>query len=269
MKRIFFFSIFTLVLVFQTLLNAQTTYTAVVNGGNWQNVGTWSPAGVPGPGDYAIVVSKQVIITGSVEIAGFTLDWGTSGAGSIEFEGGGNPSLTVTGNSTWGAGVFKGGNGVHGGNDVNNTLLFTETSVVTMTDNPEHNFHTLYEGTYMINRGTIILQGNGGVGGRGMSTLHNEGLFDIQGDGYFDGESFSGATFINTGTLRKSGGTGISTFNFWWIFENQGGTIEVQSGTLGYSGGGSFNGGTYNIAESGILTLTGSTWIFRDFDRFT
>ena len=131
-----------------------------------------------------------------------------------------------------------------------------------MTNNPDHNFHSLYEGTYMINRGTIILQGDGGVGGRGLSTLHNEGLFDIQGDGYFDGESFSGATFINTGTLRKSGGTGISTFNFWWIFENQGGTIEVQSGTLGYSGGGSFNEGIYNVSEDAILSLTGSTWIF-------
>ena len=65
-----------------------------------------------------------------------------------------------------------------------------------------------------------------------MSTLHNEGLFEIQADGYFGGESFSGATFINTGTLRKSGGTGISSFNFWWIFENQGGTFDVQSGYI-------------------------------------
>ncbi len=263
MKRIFFFSIFTFALFFQTLLNAQTTYTLTLNNGDWTNPNTWSPSGIPGPGDYVIVMGKTVIITGSHEIAGFTLDWEVgAGAGSIDFEGGGNPSLTVTGNSTWGAGVFKGGNGVHGGNDVNNMLLFTETSVVTMTYNSEHNFHTLYEGTYMINRGTIILQGNGGVGGRGMSTLHNEGLFDIQGDGFFDGESFSGATFFNTGTLRKSGGIGISTFNFWWIFENQGGTIEVQSGTLGYSGGGSFNDGIYNISEDAVLSLTGSIWIF-------
>ncbi len=243
------------------MLNAQTTYTAIKYGGNWQDPATWSPAGVPGPGDYAIVVSKPVLITGSVEIAGFTLDWGTS-AGTIEFEGSGNPSLTVTGNSTWGAGVFKGGNGANGGNDVNNTLLFTETSVVTMTYNSEHNFHTLYEGTYMINRGTIILQGDGAVGGRGLSTLHNEGLFDIQGDGYFGGESFSGATFINTGTLRKSGGTGVSTINGWWTFENQNGIIDVQSGSLTYSGGGSFNDGIYNVSENALLSLTGSTWIF-------
>jgi len=261
MKKTIYTLVLACILFIPNTFFAQTTYTLEESGGNWQNPGTWLPAGVPGPGDYVIVMGKLVIITGTVEIAGFTLDWGTS-AGTIEFEGGGNPSLTVTGNSTWGAGVFKGGNGIHGGNDVNNMLLFTETSVVTMTYNPDHNFHTLYEGTYMTNRGTIILQGDGGVGGRGLSTLHNEGLFDIQGDGYFGGESFSGATFINTGTLRKSGGTGISTFNGWWIFENQGGTIEVQSGTLGYSGGGSFNEGIYNVSEDAALSLTGSTWIF-------
>jgi hypothetical protein len=114
----------------------------------------------------------------------------------------------------------------------------------------------------MINRGTIILQGTANFGGRGLSVLHNEGLFDVQSDADFGGESFSGATFINTGTLRKSGGTDVTFFNFWWIFENQGGTIEAQTGTLEYSGGGSFNGGTYNIGESAIITLTGSTWVF-------
>ncbi|HMN24964.1 MAG TPA: hypothetical protein PKE38_10710, partial [Ignavibacteriaceae bacterium] len=227
MKRIFFFSIFTLVLVFQTLLNAQTTYTLVENAGYWHEPGTWLPAGVPGPGDYVIVNSKRVIITGSVEIAGFTLDWGTS-AGIIEFKGDGNPSLTVTGNSSWGAGIFEGGNGVNGGNAVNNTLLFTETSVVTMTDdNPEQNWHGLLEGTYMINRGTIILQGDGNVLARGLSTLHNEGLFEIQGDAYFSIASFSGATFINTGTLLKSGGTDTTSFDGGWNFINDAGTIEV------------------------------------------
>ncbi len=71
----------------------------------------------------------------------------------------------------------------------------------------------------------------------------------FKSDADFGGESFSGATFINTGTLRKSGGTDITSFNFWWIFENQGGTIQAQTGTLQYSGGGSFNGGTYNICR--------------------
>lgn len=37
MKRILFFSIFTCVLVFQTLLNAQTTYTLIANGGDAVN----------------------------------------------------------------------------------------------------------------------------------------------------------------------------------------------------------------------------------------
>ncbi len=64
--------------------------------------------------------------------------------------------------------------------DVNNTLLFTETSVLTLIEDTLRRFHHLYEGTNMINRGTIILQGTANFGGRGMSVLHNEGLFDVQ-----------------------------------------------------------------------------------------
>ena len=65
MKRIFFFSIFTCVIVFQTMLNAQTTYTAVLNGA-WETPGTWSPSGIPGPGDF-VKVSKNVEIWGSTK----------------------------------------------------------------------------------------------------------------------------------------------------------------------------------------------------------
>ena len=44
---------------YQSANNAQTTYTAVING-NWDDTGTWSPAGIPGPGDF-IILLKQVL----------------------------------------------------------------------------------------------------------------------------------------------------------------------------------------------------------------
>ena len=69
MKRILLFSIFICVLVFQTLLNAQTTYTLIANNGDWGNANTWSPSGIPGPGDY-VKISNNVEIWGSYEIAG-------------------------------------------------------------------------------------------------------------------------------------------------------------------------------------------------------
>ncbi len=254
MKKITYYLILAFVLASTAVLNAQTTYTSVASG-PWSVPGNWSPSGIPAQGDY-VIISKTITITGSHEIAGFTLGW----PGRIEF-GGANPSLTVTGNSTWNSGVIDGGNSANGGNAVNNTLLLTETSVLTLKQDPANPWYHLYEGTNMINRGTIILQGSGKFGGRGLSVLHNEGLFDIQTDADFGGESFSGATFINTGTLRKSGGTDVTSINSWWTFENQNGIIDVQTGTLEHTGSGTYANGTYTIAENAMLTFTGGIWV--------
>ncbi|MEO8232525.1 MAG: T9SS type A sorting domain-containing protein [Ignavibacteriota bacterium] len=255
MKRIINFLIFIFLFVFQTMLSAQTTYTAILNG-PWENSNTWSPAGIPGPSDF-VKISMIVEIWGSHEIAGFEL----SLYGSINFKGTNNPSLTVTGNSTWSSGSFNGGNG---GTNVNNSLLFTETSVLTIIEDTLRRFHHLYEGTYLTNLGTIKLQGTANLGIRGLSILKNEGIFDVMSDADFGGESFSGGTFLNTGTFRKSGGSDITSFNGWWTFENQGGTIDVQTGTLEYTSNGTLNGGTYNLAESGTLSLKGGIWICSD-----
>ncbi len=171
-----------------------------------------------------MLVVNTVEISGSHEIAGFNLANGT-----IKFIGEANPSLTVTDSSIWSSGTFNGGNGANGGTIVNNSLIFAEGSVVTLVEDTLHRFHLLYEGTYLTNRGTIKLQGTANLAVRGLSILKNEGIFDVMSDADFNGESFSGGTFLNTGTFRKSGGTDITSFNIWWNFQNEGGTIECTN----------------------------------------
>ncbi len=220
-KNYSFLLVFLFLFSCSSAIFAQTTYTSIKNG-NWGNSSTWTPAGVPGAGDFAII-SKTVEINETHEITGFELR-----SGSIMFEDTASPSLTVTGNALWINGTINGGSGVHGGNAVNNTLLLAEGSTLTFGEDPE-SYYFLEGGTNLINRGTIILQGNTSIYARGFSIIINEGVFDLQSDANFSGSTFSGGRFLNTGLLKKSGGTDITLFDGWWNFENQGGGQNLVS----------------------------------------
>jgi hypothetical protein len=247
-------------LFFQTFLFSQTTYNLITSNSDWSDPNIWSPVGVPGPGDFVIINNKNVTISsGQDTIAGFSLTNGTI------FFNGVDPTLTITDSSIWYDGEFDGGNGAGGGDSVNSKFIIKAGAKLIIDTDASPGTHRFYEGITIINQGSITCIGSSNIGIRGLSVVHNEGLFDIQSDADFGGESFSGGTFINTGTFRKSGGSDITSFNLWWIFENQGGTIEVQTGTLqfaGGNGGGSFSGGTYDIDENGTLTFTSGTWVF-------
>ena len=66
----------------------------------------------------------------------------------------------------------------------------------------------------------------------------------------------SGYAFNNVGLFKKSGGTGTSTLSV--AFNNQGGTVEVDSGTLQFplnTGGNLSTGGIFNVAAGAVLDL--------------
>jgi hypothetical protein len=246
-------------ILFQSFIHSQTTYTLTISNSEWSNPNIWTPNGIPGPGDF-VIIGNTVEISGSYEIAGFNLANGT-----IKFTGEANPSLTVTDSSIWSSGTFNGGNGANGGTIVNNALIFADGSVVTLVEDALHPFHHLYEGTYLTNLGTIKLQGSANLGVRGLSILKNEGVFDVMSDADFNGESFSGGYFINTstGVFRKSGGTDITSFNLWWNFKNDGGTIDVNSGDLQFQCDGTFENGYYNASTGAILSFRSHTQNFK------
>jgi hypothetical protein len=95
----------------------------------------------------------------------------------------------------------------------------------------------------------------------GYSYFHNlaGGVYDFAGDGCMWIHSEYGAYFRNYGLLRKSSGTGVSAITN--SFLNQGGSVEVDSGTLQIQtyaqGGGALTvalGGT-NAGQSGMLKV--------------
>jgi hypothetical protein len=100
-------------------------------------------------------------------------------------------------------------------------------------------------GLTLTNNGTVNWSGGGIT--VGSTTIYNNSLWQITGDNAF-GNGGGSAVWVNNGTLRKSAGPGISSivsFNF----QNSGGVVEAQTGTL------EFNGGAASLL-SGVFTNT-------------
>jgi hypothetical protein len=232
-------------LVFQQLLNAQTSYTSILSG-DWNNTAVWSPAGVPGAGDIVLIDQGTIVSTnGQREVAGFN----TLVGGELLLSGT-DGSLTITVNGSWG--------GVSGGGIIrdvtpNNNGVVTVASGAVLEIGGNQWVAALYGGARLLNLGTVRMLTGFGIWGQDGSVIENQALFEIDTAGNFGGFP-NGGIFINTntGTFRKVSGMGACNFNANWEFQNLGGTIDVQSGSVTFNCDGIFNGGSYN-ADAGAL----------------
>src|SRR5207244_4291130 len=87
-------------------------------------------------------------------------------------------------------------------------------------------------------------------GGSGMTNLSG-GTVDISADGTSLANNNTGTFNNNSGaTFKKSAGAGTSTVQ--WAFNNSG-DVQVQSGTLSFTGGGNY-GGTISMANGALYT---------------
>ena len=115
----------------------------------------------------------------------------------------------------------------------------------------------------LINQGTVSWSGGQLNGGSTPTTvISNGGLWQITGDNTF-GNPFGGPpmTWTNSGTLRKSAGSGTSSINDFNFVNQPGGGIDTLSGTLSFSGGtNSVLGGALTATTPGILNIAGGTW---------
>ncbi len=97
----------------------------------------------------------------------------------------------------------------------------------------------------------------------GNAIVDNQSLFDVMSDADFTGSQISGGTFLNTGTLRKSGGDGITQCNLWWDFHNNaGGIIDVQTGEIEFTSSQKFEN-----AQGGIIEGIASIKVPSDFSN--
>ncbi len=108
-----------------------------------------------------------------------------------------------------------------------------------------------------MNQGTLAHPGPCRLVFRDGSRLENDGLVDLQGDvTWVDGGGSSLSAVVNTGTLRKSAGSGSATLQSPRPLSL--GTMEVLSGTLDLPGG-VVGGGTLHAADTTQILYGG--WI--------
>lgn len=155
-------------------------------------------------------------------------------------------TLAFTGN------VFQWTGGTMGG--YQNGDIFNNTGVVNIAGSAAKETDAVFtnKGT-MIQTGTVGL--NIGDNNSGGSLTNTAGaVYDLRTDA---GIGQGGYPFNNLGLLKKSAGTGTSTLTVG--FNNQGGTVEVDSGTLQLPiqmGGGVSSGGTFKAtAPTAVLDL--------------
>ena len=122
-----------LFILFTCTTTAQTTYTWNGGTGNWNVASNWTPVGVPGAGDKAVINSGDVTLTTDVTIADIVL-YGTL-SGDFNF--------LVTGLMTWNAGVMQGA-GVTT-IDVGATMQLRGTNQQTLRRDLENNGTTIWE----------------------------------------------------------------------------------------------------------------------------
>jgi hypothetical protein len=116
------------------------------------------------------------------------------------------------------------------------------------------------------NRGTVTWTGTGRIamGSQTVTaTIHNQpgGVFDAANDAPIQWTAFGAPAFTNTGTFRKSAGSGSTSIN-GMVFGNSG-TVDVQVGAVAFNSGYSQSGGTMrfglnSLANFGRVQIAGN-----------
>lgn len=261
------------------LLIAETSAAELVwtntAGGSWNTAANWSPNQIPTAADrvwitnngtYTVTVSGnaaagELILGGTAGIQTLSL---TSGALLLgNGTGNSNAVLRISGGTLGGSGRFTSAGPLNWtGGTITNTVQCAGGSISGSATK------TLRYGC-LINAGLLTFSGGYLEPYNGASVSNLAGaIFDITADCDISYYSTSSGPIYNSGIFRKSGGT--STTLVGTEFHNEpGGTTEIQSGTLRFSGGGDydgtvilsvgttleFNAGTHRFAPG--LNLTG------------
>ena len=286
----------TLLVITSRTAHAATIAWTNTSGGNWSVAANWNPNQTPGAGDTADITNNgtyTVTLDVSATVGGLILG-GASGTQILTNSGSTmtltNASIVKTnGNLNLGGGTLSGS----GLLTVNGALNWTAGSIsgaLTVASNGVVNVSgsatkILYAPVTNANGGTINWSGTGSLhlynngGSPYNGAIHNQagGLFDVQNDQSL-AQAYGSEFFNNAGTLRKSAGSGTTTFS---VSVTNTGTVSVLTGTLDCNGGGNFSGlftaatgtalnfngggsltGTFTAASGATLSLKGGSFTY-------
>ena len=214
----------------------------------WGNPANWSPAGVPSSSAIVVINNGTVnaVPLGAFSVYRVDLNGGTLTTAGLTMETLNHAGGVLAGNNViTGGATWTGGNWNNGG-----AVTVAGNATLTIAGN---GVHDLANAT-LTNHGTVVWTGGAVRGGSTSpgTRIYNTGLWEAQCDQELNGDyGGNGLTFINTGTFRKSAGTGNTTLDGRVALDNTG-VVEVTSGTLALYGSG---GGSGNLAVAPGATL--------------
>jgi hypothetical protein len=116
------------------------------------------------------------------------------------------------------------------------------------------------------NLGTIRFEGSGPLVGGNSAVINNTGLFELLTGAFLDFNNSGTRTAINnSGTLRKSIDASTATIEFEL---NNNGLVDVQTGALELSGGGT-SAGEFRCTAPGVLNFIAGTHELQNNATFT
>jgi hypothetical protein len=211
--------------------------------GYWSVAANWNPNQVPGPNDTAVIplaATNGAALDMTATVQNLILVGGDLTTTAYSYD-----TLTVTGQINWTNGILGctvtnlGVMTLAGTNGVDYTLAF-----------PLYNAGTfnLVSGNLLINycgynSGELLNQSNA------LMNIEHDASIDISSNQF----GLCNPPFSNAGTIRKSGGTGIS-----YIYPPliNSGTVDVQTGTISFNGGGDLNGTLQSEGTGGLVLAT-------------
>jgi hypothetical protein len=233
-------------IILLSLILAFPAYTATITwtntvAGVWSVAANWYPNQVPGPAD--TVVIPLAATNGAAVDATYTIQNLILDGGNLNNTGYSVDALTVNGQINWTNGIL----GCAITNDGVMTLAGTNGVDYTLS------FPLFNAGTFNVVSGNLLIN----YCGYNNGALNNAqgALLNLQEDASIDISSnqfgLCPPNFSNEGTIRKSGGTGTS-----YLYPSliNSGTVDVQSGTVSFNGGGNL-GGTLQSEGNGALVL--------------
>lgn len=220
-----------------TTRGATLTWTNTA-GGAWTNAANWSPNQTPTGADQVSITNAgtyTVTLGVNATVSSLTIGGG-AGAQTFQQTGGtlnpGNGSVRPNGRLSFQGGSIGGALVVE-----SNATFFVEGSAG----------KTLSAIT--TNRGTFQVSGTGDLTLTG--SIDNEGLLNLASDVRLLTIQSQPRPLRNTGTLRKSAGSGtaeVGVAGFYGLSLTNSGLIEAQSGVLSFFGANDLSNGTLQVA---------------------
>ena len=224
------------------------------SGGSWFDPANWSPFGVPGSSDVVTITASGtytvLVETGSVSVASITLG-GSSGTQTLNYGSVSGP-LSLANGSVLANGLLVVTNG-----GLQGSLLVQSGGQLQLNASSSlflYNFALTNQGTVTWSSGNLQVGGNSGQ----TTVIDNAGLWQIAGDNNL---SYGGGfipILLNSGTFRKTSGTGTSTVEMDLI-NLSAGLVDVSSGTLWFEADGTnVLGGSFTAEAPGQMKFTGN-----------